>query len=73
MKHSPITTWPRGATILGPNNVLGLQARKKASNVEQPSCQAKKQMGSSQSYTDCLSQVLSQPILKMGKHSAGAR
>lgn len=50
-----------------------LQERKKASNMEQPSCQGEKQMGSSQSYTDCLSQVLSQPILEMGKHGAGAR
>lgn len=51
----------------------GLQERKEASNMEQPSCQGKKQMGSSQSYTDCLSQVLSQPILEMGKHGARAR
>lgn len=50
-----------------------LQERKKASNMEQPSCQGEKQMGSSQSYTDCLSQALSQPILEMGKHGAGAR
>lgn len=52
---------------------LVLQESKKASNTEQPSCQVEKQMGSSQSYTDCLSQVLSQPILEMGKHGAGGR
>lgn len=27
MKHPPITTWPRGATISGPNNVLGFTGK----------------------------------------------
>lgn len=28
MKHPPITTWPREATILGPNNGLGFTGKK---------------------------------------------